>query len=193
MRIALLGPPHSGKSVLRERLKRAIRKLDSRVYPYVITTNPDGEGAWFQESYEKDQEQAMMHRSAAKRPWTRERAQQFAGWARNASTPLTLLDMGGVIDDYTRLICAEGTHAILLAPRETDFPAWRELCRECSLVILAEVISEYEKDEDAIYERATVFRGEVHRLERGELESRRVAVEALAGFVLDRMKGGEKQ
>ena len=192
MKIALLGPPHSGKSVLRERLKRAILKLDSGVYPYVLTVNPDGEGSWFQESYERDQEQALLHRTAAKRPWTRERAEQFAEWARNASTPLTLLDMGGVIDDYTRLICGEATHAILLVPREADFPAWRGLCQQCSLVVLAELVSAYEKTEDAIYESAAVFRGEVHRLQRGELDSHRVAVDGLADFVLKRLGGGAK-
>jgi hypothetical protein len=40
LKIALCGPPQSGKSVLRERLKAELSRLTPTVYPYVLTTNP---------------------------------------------------------------------------------------------------------------------------------------------------------
>ena len=70
MKIALCGPPHSGKSVLRERLNRAIRALAPDVYPYVLTTNPDSEGSWFQETYQRDSELANHLKAATKQKWT---------------------------------------------------------------------------------------------------------------------------
>jgi CRISPR-associated protein Csx3 len=47
VKVVLCGPPHSGKSCLREGLKQAIRQIPNAPYPYVLTACPDGEGAWY--------------------------------------------------------------------------------------------------------------------------------------------------
>jgi len=76
MKIALCGPPHSGKSVLRERLKAEIRRISPNVYPLFITANPDGEGSWFQETYQIDPELAREFKVSARRSpsgWSGER------------------------------------------------------------------------------------------------------------------------
>ena len=66
MKIVLCGPPHSGKSCLREGLKQALTEHAGAPYPYVITANPDGEGAWFQAAVSLDREQAMQHKAVYK-------------------------------------------------------------------------------------------------------------------------------
>jgi len=122
MKIALCGPPHSGKSILRHRLKQALRQQNSDLYPYILSANPDGEGSWFQEAYRNDPNTATIHKKEAKQKWTPEHASLYASWVRNTTSPLTLIDLGGVIDDKNRQICALATHAILLAPEDADFP-----------------------------------------------------------------------
>ena len=87
MKIALCGPPHSGKSVLRERLKEALFAQAPGLYPYVLTANPDGEGSWFQAAYQRDPAEALALKGVAKRKWTPEYADLFAGWVRNATAP----------------------------------------------------------------------------------------------------------
>lgn len=187
MKIALCGPPQSGKSVLRERLKRAIRTLAPDVYPYVLTTNPDGEGSWFQETYQRDPELANQLKAAAKQKWTPARAELYASWVRNTTVPLTFLDLGGIPDDYNRQICSAATHAILLAPTEDQWVLWREFCASCGLVILAELISRLDDLEDSILDAGDPFRATIHRLKRGDLETERPAVEALASYILNKV------
>ena len=130
MKIALCGPPRSGKSVLRERLKTALRRLDPTVYPYILTTNPDGEGAWYQEAYHHDAQAAQRMKVEAKRKWSPEHADLYASWVRNCQAPLTFLDLGGIVDDYNRRICATATHTILIAPEESALVPWRKFSEE---------------------------------------------------------------
>lgn len=185
MKIALAGPPHAGKSVLRQRLKMALHLLAPEIHPYVLSTNPDGEGAWFQEAYQQDPAAALALKKQAKQAWTPQHADLYASWVRNTSAPLTFIDLGGVIDDKNRQICALATHAILLAPEAEGWAPWRAFSASCGLGILAELISDYQGSADAIYGEGQPFRASVHRLERGDLVSPRPAVEALARHILD--------
>ena len=54
IKVVLCGPPQSGKSCLRDGLKKAILAHVNAPYPYIITACPDGEGSWHQEAYEKN-------------------------------------------------------------------------------------------------------------------------------------------
>jgi len=185
MKIALGGPPKSGKSVLRQRLKMAIQRLDPNVHPYVLTTNPDGEGAWFQETYRHDPEAAARLKQSAKQAWSAEHADLYASWVRNAAAPLVLIDLGGKIDDKNLRICALATHAILIAPSDAAFPAWREFCSACQLTLLAELLSDLTAPDDRIDSAGVPFRAVIHHLERGDIDTPRPAVDALARLILD--------
>lgn len=189
MKIALGGPLRSGKSVLRQRLKAALQTLAPDLHPYVLSANPDGEGAWFQEAYQQDPGGAMLSKRNAKQRWSAEHADLYASWVRNITEPLTLIDLGGIVDDKNRQICALATHAILLAPRWEDLAPWQEFCAECGLTVLAELRSDYSGEADEIEGGEKPFRASVHRLERGELTTARPAVEALARHVLGQLYG----
>lgn len=187
MKIALGGPPHSGKSVLRQRLKAELRTLAPDLYPYFLSTNPDGEGAWFQQTFAHDPELASSLKHTAKQPWSLERAQLYASWVRNCPQPLTFLDLGGIIDDYNRQICAAATHAIVLAPTPSLAAPWQTFFQSCGLPVLADLLSEYDAPHDSILSQSLPFRGSIHRLERGDLDSPRPAVTALARFLLTQL------
>ncbi|MCC6585133.1 MAG: hypothetical protein IT168_00310 [Bryobacterales bacterium] len=187
MKIALGGPPHSGKSVLRERLKTQLRVLAPGLYPYFLSTNPDGEGAWFQQTYEHDPCLATTLKREAKHPWSPERARLYANWVAECPQPLTFIDLGGKIDAYNRDICSAATHAIVLAPCEQDLAPWREFFVSCGLPVIAELISDYHAASDIVESVTTPFRARIHRLERGDLASPRAGVTALAHFVLQQL------
>ena len=193
MKIVLCGPPHSGKSCLREGLKQAINRIPGALYLYVITGCPDGEGAWFQETALNDPELARELKDAYKAKFTPEFAKRISESVANCTLPLTLIDVGGRISAENRQIMAPATHAIILAGNWEDetwdarMNPWREFCEELGLEVVAEVFSDYFGDEDEVVGVAEdgILRGSIHHLERGEDNSKRPLVKALAQHLVD--------
>jgi CRISPR-associated protein Csx3 len=200
MKIVLAGPPRSGKSCLRWGLKKAVlRESESRTDMYPITAAPDGEGAWFHETYERSAEEAIALRDQYKYPITPEYAQRLAKNVADCDAPLTAIDVGGRVSDENRLICAAATHAILIAgdhPQHGGWnerlAEWRDFCRELGLTLLAELHSDYDAAADEIQgvDSQGVLRARVHHLERGDRIEDRPAVIALAKHVLARFMSG---
>ena len=194
VKIVLAGPPKSGKSCLREGLKQAIlafRQEHSDVpYPYVITACPDGEGAWFQETMRKYPAVAKAFKAAYKGKFTPEFVELVTDHVRNCEQPLTLVDIGGLIDDYNRDICSSATHIVLLAGDDPEsgenwndrMQPWREFAQELELIVVAEIFSDYCAKADVVepLHADNVLRGSVHHLERGENIETRPMIQALA-------------
>lgn len=199
MKIVLCGPPRSGKSCLREGLKRAIKNIPGTPYPYVITACPDGEGAWFQETVDRDPEKARELKTAYKQSlggFSPEFVKRITDSVANCNLPLVLVDIGGFPSTENEQICSYATHAILLAG-DTDeeswsqrLEAWRVFCKKMNLKVIAEVHSDYHGLKDSVQGTAEnrIFQGSVHHLERGEDISRRPCVVALAKFITDLAK-----
>ena len=83
------GPPRSGKSCLRAGLKEHVRLRGH--YLYVITANPDGEGAWFHESYGANPEQAAAYKARYKQLWSEhfeQRVEKYCDDVRLCQEPL---------------------------------------------------------------------------------------------------------
>lgn len=195
MKVILAGPPRSGKSVLREGLKQAIRRIPGAPYPYVITACPDGEGAWFQETANRDTEEAHQLKTAYKQSldgFSPEFVNRVSDSVANCQLPLTLVDIGGYPSAENEQICVSATHAILLAGDWEDqswlqrLEVWREFCRKVGLRIIAELHSDYSGLEDSVQgiNQDGIFRGSIHYLERGEDTSQRPCVVALAEFLV---------
>ena len=198
IKVVLVGPPKSGKSCLREGLKQAIlgfNQKDSDVpYLYVITACPDGEGAWFQETVEKYPEIAKACKDAYKGKFTPEFVKLVAAHVDNCEQPLTMIDIGGLIDDYNREICKSATHIVILAGNDSlsgecwniRMEPWREFAKELDLTVTAEIFSDYHGKSDMIKEGSPddILRGSVHHLERGERIEARPMVQALACRIL---------
>lgn len=202
MKVVLAGPPKSGKSCLREGLKQAIRGIPGAPYPYVITACPDGEGAWFQETAERDARKARELKEVYKgqlNGFSLEFVRRIADSVANCSLPLTLVDIGGRTSVENEAICASATHAILLAGDwegqswSDRLEGWREFCKKVGLEIVAEVYSDYPGQEDTIEGVGPdgIFRGSIHHLERGEDLSQRPCVVALAEHLVRLTTSGE--
>ena len=199
MKVVLAGPPRSGKSCLREGLKQAILTLqrnDSDIpYPYVITACPDGEGAWFQETVEKYPEIAKACKDVYKGKFTPEFVDLVANHVLNCNQPLTIVDVGGLIDDYNRAICKSATHIVILAGNDAasgkhwvaQIEPWREFAKELRLTVIAEIFSNYKGTTDVVQDIRSdnILRGSIHRLERGERIGTRPMVQALGRHILN--------
>jgi CRISPR-associated protein Csx3 len=187
MKVILGGPPRSGKSVLREALKQAIRALPGAPYPYVITACPDGEGAWYQETVRNDPELAARLKAEYKAKFTWPFAERVAESVRLCEQPLTLIDLGGVVDDKNEFIARHASHAVLIAAQAQDLVVWRNFCDRLNLRLVAEFESSYDATEDWIegLDAGGVLRGSGHHLERGEDSSGRPLIRALAAHLVE--------
>lgn len=174
MKIVLCGPPHSGKSCLRYGLKEAIKAIDEKLYPYVITACPDGEGSWFQETASLNPNLAGDLKTPYKAKFTDDRAALMAEWVRNCNLPLTLIDIGGIPDEKNERICSSATHAIILYRDPSQIPEWIEFCERLNLRVIAVIFSDYgaTADRSLVLSNGDIYRGSVHFLERGDLSVR---------------------
>lgn len=186
VRVVLCGTANSGKSCLREGLKQALWNLKSNIYPYVITAQPDGDGCFtfetyrYDETYASELKQTLKSQSQGFKP---EFVHLVAGWVRNASLPLTLVDVGGQISSENKLIMNEATHAIILSKSQAEIDEWRSFCQSFkprNLEIIAELHSSLGGDSDRFEETDNLLTGEIYGINRGVDLSERPIVKALA-------------
>lgn len=188
MKIILAGPPRSGKSCLREGLKNAIHSITKHEpYCYVLTACPDGEGAWFQETAFWDPALAKKCKDEYRSQFTPEFVALWAGHVRSPNLPpLTLVDIGGLVSEENRQICAAATHAILLAREQSQFAEWDQFADELGVKVLARLISDYRGQEDWYELMATgELVGTVHYLERGQPTQDRPTIQQLARMLVE--------
>jgi len=185
-KIVIAGPPHSGKSVLREGLKQAIRAIPGAPYPYIITAAPDGEGAWFQETVNRNPELAASCKASYKGKFTPEFVGRIENSIKRCCLDLTLIDIGGKTSDDNIKMCRGATHIIILYGDVEKLPEWQEFARKVGLLVIAEIYSAYDDSEDKVEGVGPdgILRGSVHYLERGEPVRERPMVRALAQHIV---------
>lgn len=189
VKVVLCGPPQSGKSCLREGLKKAIRCIPGAPYPFAVTVNPDGEGSWFAETAQRDLTAATQYKNAYKTTFTQEFAISRAEWVKKCHEPLAIFDVGGKISSTNKLIMQYATHAVILAGDKSKIPAWQEFCTDLQLEIIAIIHSDLYAVCDRIDSESPILTGSIHRLQRGEDVSSRPMIQALAR-VLVGLSGG---
>ena len=185
-KIVLAGPPRSGKSCMREGLKQALRAIPRAPYPYVITACPDGEGAWFQETVNRDSELAAECKAAYKAKFTPEFVDRIKTSVESCSLELTLIDIGGIPSVENEQICSGATHMVILAGDMAKISKWHEFAKKVGLTVVAEIFSDYHGAEDNVEGASSdgVLHGSVHYLKRGENVSERPMIGALARHLL---------
>jgi CRISPR-associated protein Csx3 len=188
IKVVLCGPPHTGKSCLREGLKQAMFTLyreQTSPYPYILTACPDGEGSWFSGTTAKNPALADELKKKYKANFTPEFSQKMSSWLSAIQLSLTIVDIGGRITDDNRLIMKPATHAVILWRKDKpeQLQEWLEFCKELGLYIFAILESDYHGKADLILEKEPILKGSVHYLERGESCSERPAVQALANLL----------
>lgn len=186
-KIVIAGPPHSGKSVLREGLKQAITSIPGAPYPYIITACPDGEGSWFQETVNRDPKLAADCKASYKGKFTPEFIARIESSVKKSCVDPTLIDIGGRPSEDNVQMCSGASHIIILYGDVGKLPEWQEFAEKVGLVIIAEIYSAYNDTEDKVEGVAQdgVLRGSVHHLERGEPVKDRPMIKALARHILE--------
>ncbi len=197
VKIALCGPPHSGKSCLREGLKTAIQQLKDDT-PYILTACPDGEGAWFYQAVNDNPERAAELKEINRSKFTPEYADLVASWVEGLSIP-ALLDCGGRISPENDRILSKATHAIVLAGDTLDedgqqlvgsyqerLQEWVDYCEGMGLKVIAKIHSNPHAKSDRIdHPESSLLTGMIHHLNRGdESVSDRPMIRALAELVV---------
>lgn len=185
MKVVLAGSPRTGKSCLRDHLKRAIVDLaPNGPYPYIITANPDGEGSWYQEAASRDRDAAHENRARNKEPFSPDFARRVARHVRDCREELVLVDIGGMISDENRQICRSASHIVILHRDASDLAEWRRFADELDLEIIAELRSVYAAESDQISSAGPPVAGIVHRLERGERHVLHPIIDLLAATIV---------
>lgn len=184
-KIVLCGPANSGKSCLRQGLRKAIINIKDAPYPHLVRACPDGDGSWYSEAAQRDPELAKRLRQEYKSEFTPEFAQKAAGWVKAANQPLNIIDVGGKISDENRLIMSHATHTVILSKDKTLFTQWKDFCDELKLSTIALIYSDYEGKEDQIEQEIPILTGSIHYLERGENISQRPMIKKLAQTILN--------
>ncbi|WP_193198661.1 CRISPR-associated protein Csx3 [Nostoc sp. MG11] len=197
IKVVLCGPPQSGKSCLRDGLKRAILGNLGAPYPYVITACPDGEGSWHQEAYENNKSVAKDCKRNNKADVTPEFAQEAVKWVRSANQLINIIDVGGKTSPENKTIMQPATHAVILSGNVSKFAEWEEFCQALGLKIIVKIHSQLDAVSDEVWfadgwqentsellEKAPLLTGRVHGLKRGEDLSTRPMVQALAEVLI---------
>lgn len=197
IKVVLCGPPRSGKSCLRDGLKKAILKQANAPYPYTITACPDGEGSWYQTTYENNEQLAQTLKPINKGELTPEFAQTAAEWVRSANQLINIIDVGGKISPENRTIMQEATHSIIVSSSPDQFRHWEIFCQELNLKIIAKINSELTDKTDEVFlpddwqtntkqllEQSPILSGSIHCLQRGEDVSTRPLIQALAELLI---------
>ncbi len=197
IKVVLCGPSQSGKSCLRDGLKRAILGKLGAPYPYVITACPDGEGSWHQEACEKNQSLAKDYKRNNKADVTPEFALEAAKWVSSANQLINIIDVGGKISPENKTIMQPATHAVILSKDVNQFAEWEDFCQSLGLKIIAKIHSQLDAVEDKVLfadswqektsdllETTPLLTGSVHGLKRGENLSTRPMVQALADVLI---------
>ena len=183
IKLVLCGPPHSGKSCLKNGLLTALKRSPTSPYPYPINACPDGEGSWFHETARVDPELAARERK--KGTFSVEQVEVYRAWVADTKEPLAIVDVGGLISPENRLIMAGATHAVILSRDGDLFEPWMRFCGELGLRVIAQIFSDYDGLEDRVKYQSGMLMGTVHHLDRNEDASTRPMVLALVQEVLN--------
>jgi CRISPR-associated protein Csx3 len=195
VKLALGGPPNSGKSCLREGLKQQIMGILDAPYPYVISGCSDGEPAGMQEIYNRDPKLAKDIKQICKADLTLKYAEQTAKAIKSINGLITIVDLGGILSEENKLIVSECTHVVILAGNngkrsyQDSLAEWESFCTELGVPVVAKIHSDLEASVDRIDTESPLLTGMIHHLSRGEDVSSRAMIQALAKLIVE-LTGG---
>lgn len=173
LKIAVCGPPHSGKSVYLQGLTANL----PRDHYYLFRACPDGEGSWTHIS-------PATQQLRRKGNFNQENTEWYCDHLRNMKiAPLVLVDMGGRMSAENGRIMEEGKidGAILLSGDKSLLKSWENFCNKHNVPVLKKIYSDYHAPHDKIESDPMV----VHRLQRGEDVSHRPAIQQVACELLE--------
>lgn len=173
VKVVVMGPPHSGKSVFIESL---MGHFDAELNATMLSGCPDGEGLWLQEHYDKPEVAALRRKGT----FTPEFVQFAKESVENFENPLALVDIGGRVSDENRQIAAGATHAVILAGDLGRVDEWIGFADELGLPVVAKLHSHYTASHDTILKTGDTVVASTHFLERGTGDKDRKSIAHVA-------------
>lgn len=177
VKVVIMGPPHSGKSVFIDALSR---EVDPNLGTTMLSGCPDGEGLWLQRHYD-DPEVKVLRRKGS---FTPEFVEHATETVQNFEGPLAFVDIGGRVSDENRQIAAGATHAVILAGDLAAVAEWQAFADELHIPVVAKLHSHYAGQTDVTHtandEKVVAS---VHYLERGTSDKPRPGVAATARLI----------
>lgn len=189
--VAVIGPPHSGKSIFIAELFLQLLSLRPTSV-FLQRANPDGEGMWFVESSPEVAE-ALRRKG--------QYSEEFMKFISNAigqlgkTFPLVLLDVGGRQDEKSASILSMATHVILLAPDQSVEDSWLEFGISQRCLAMAIFASRLVRRSNGVLDdtvRSTVnlslspIKGVLYNLDRGgSKEPYREVIHSLANWLAE--------
>ncbi len=181
--LIVMGPPHSGKSVLAYLLTQAL--WHRQVAHFLLRTAPDGEGNWF---YEGAASTTRLLRLSAKGRYTQNLVHRMLGIIHHRHLPL-LVDIGGRPQGKQWEILEACTHGILLYRKPDDLDFWMPKIRHARLELLA-VLESRRGTQDVLKKTSPYLEGIISGLERQNPQPGKV-LEALIPRIQERFTFSE--
>lgn len=192
IKVVIVGPPHSGKTVFTEALDDVCGDDCCR-----ISATPDGEGKWTAVNY--NDPETIERRNRNKGGYTSEFRQnileQVGGW----NGPLLIYDIGGRYNENDDPLIEKATHAVILSSTnaETDqkftksVEEWEKILEKFDIPVVAKLHSYYDSSQDIHFERNDYVVGSIHHLERGEDVTDRETILAVADVIKELAKNNQ--
>ncbi|NCU38385.1 hypothetical protein EOL96_05000 [Candidatus Saccharibacteria bacterium] len=177
VKVVIMGPPHSGKSVFIDAL---IRQVDPNLGVTMLSGCPDGEGLWLQRHYDDPKVKELRRKGA----FTPEFVKHATESVQNFEGPLAFIDIGGRVSDENRQLAAGATHAVILAGDLSKVGEWSDFAAELGIPVVAKLHSHYSGNSDVIHTATNEeMIASTHYLERGTSGKVRPSVQAVADIL----------
>ncbi len=153
--IAIVGPPHSGKSVFLQNIKNIL--TENPKYQddfFIFRACPDGEGNWSGEIPD-DIRNLIREKKVFDDEFPDITGKQIME-LRN-SKKLVLVDCGGIIDKKNQTIMNACNSAIIISSKPDDIPEWVGACKTSELDVLAIINSVWEEKSELIANNPLTF------------------------------------
>ncbi len=156
-KLAISGPPHSGKSVF---LSSLIENLPDGCN--IFRACPDGEGDWSQRT-----ESSLAQELREKEKFSMDFVNQSVKMIDGYRNKILLVDTGGKIDGEDLPLIFARVDGIVVLSREDQIVEWEQLAKKSGKKIVAVIASGLTGENTVSTDAEGVLRGRVTGLERG--------------------------
>jgi|YNPMSStandDraft_2_1061718.scaffolds.fasta_scaffold08339_3 CRISPR-associated protein Csx3 len=164
--IAIVGPPHSGKSVFLQKIKEMLTaKIEYNDDFFIFRACPDGEGNW---SGEINQElrDAIREKKVFDDDFPQITASQINELRKTKK--LVFVDCGGIIDKKNQIIMSACNAAIIISSQKDVVAEWIGACKSAELEILSIINSVWENKSVIVKQNPLTF--EIGKFDRNALD-----------------------
>lgn len=174
VKVALVGPPHSGKSVLLQSLLRELGADGARL----DVSHGDGEGQWLEDNFDNSDVRSLRRKTAMGKTGV----QQVIDQLQTFSTPLSLLDVGGKIHEDNRMIASQASHAVVMGSEPEVRREYAAFAQSAGLDVVAYVDNTLDDSADSIATDVhdMTLHAQIGDLHRGIAAKERTSVKVLA-------------